>query len=491
MTIGTMAEDAATLPPPRRVTMMALAFGALAGVVLWQRMRLGLGGPSSDETSGLYAGRLLSEHLAWNSYHYAPGSHIPLHLLGVGDALGGLNGARAMSTLLGLCSLGFFFGGTRALLGSTRVAAWSVLLLALQAPHVFLGKQATGDVVAFCFFTGAMWLLIEGLSRRHVGWLPCMLASVGFTIAVLCKYVVVVQAPVLILVVAVRRPRLLLACLLPCSVLLVDYLQRHWSDLVVLANHQLAHLGETSGSRLGILHDAALYTAPMLALALAGVAMQVSRAGAEWRAIRLHLLLLLLAVPIVAMHVISGDARGMAKHLVYPLLALSPMAAWFLHRISRRSFVLPLAITGVLAGIGLQQTAQLERSFVDLTEVVDYLRPRLGRTTTVLSEEGFLLRYSFPEVPEKNFSELTRLDRDGDGARAARDALNGIRNGKPDYVLLTGQVAPALVEQLRRGVLQRWYRVVLEQPYTLSAALQKLSHGTVQLWKRKDAYAGP
>jgi hypothetical protein len=487
-----MAEAAATLPPTRRATGIALAFGALTGVMLWQRMRLGFGGPSAEETSGLHVARLLREHVAWNSYGYAPGSHIPLHLLGVGEAVGGLIGARAGSALLGLCSLGFFFGGTRALFGSTRVAAWAALLLALQAPHLFLSQQATGDVVACCFFTGAMWLLIEGLSERDVGWLLCMLASVGFAISVLCKYVVVVQAPVLLLVVAVRRPRLLFATLLPCSVLLADYLHRHWGDLVVLADHQLACMTEPgAGARLGLLRDAALYVAPMLGLALASVAMQVSRTGAEWRAVWLHLLLLLLAVPLVAMHAIAGDAAGMAKHLVYPLLAMCPLAAWFLHRISRRSFLLPLVITAVLAAIGMRQRAALERSFIDLTCVVDYLRPRLGPTTTVLSEEGFLLRYEFPGAPATSFSELTGFDNDGDGRRTEQDAIDGIWDGKVEYVLVTGQVAPALVEKLRQGVLPHRYRVVLEQPYELSAAPAKRMHGVVQLWKRKAGAGGP
>lgn len=379
MTLGTMAEAAATLPPPRRVTVLALALGALTGVVLWQRVRLGFGGPALDETSGLSVARVLREQVPWNTYSYAPGSHIPLHLLGIGDELGGLIGARAMSALLGVCSLGFVFGGTRALFGSTRVAGWAALLLAMQAPHLFISKLATGDCAAFCFFTGAMWLLIEGLSRRHIGWLYCMLASVGFAIAVLCKYVVVVQAPVLILVLAVRRPRLLLAALLPCAVLLADYLQRHWNDLGVLVADQLAQLGAAPGSRLGLLHDAALYVAPMLALALASLAMQVSRTGAEWRAIRMHLFLLLLAAPIVALHVIAGDATGLAKHLVYPLLALSLPAAWFLHRIARRHGAVSVAIAAALGGLGMHQSAQLERSFVDLTGVVASPRPQPAR----------------------------------------------------------------------------------------------------------------
>lgn len=475
----------------RRTLIVATSFGALAGVALWQRLTLDFRGPCLDETSGLYVARLLRDHLPWNTYTYATSSHIPMHVLGLGEAWGGLLGARALAALLGACSLVFFFGGTRALFGSNRVAGWATALLALQAPLLFASKLATHDIVAIFFFTGSMWLLAAGLGSRYFGWLCCALASVGFAIAVLSQYLLVVHAPILVLVVTARRPRLLVAALLPCAALLVDYAYRHWSDLQVLAASQLAMMHASRDPLLGILHDAALYTAPMLCLALASLAMQMSRTGAHWRAIRLHLFLLLLAVPVIAAHAIADERASIARHMVYPLVALAPLAAWFLHRISRRHLALPLGVAAVLAGIGVEQTRQLERSFPDLTPVVEHLRPRLGPTTTVLSEEGFVFRYSFPDLPSRNFQELTWFDNDLDGRRPQQDAIDAIWDGKPDYVLLTGQIAPGLAEKLRTSVLPHRYRKVLEQSYELPPVQTRLVRGSVELWKRNGVYQGP
>jgi hypothetical protein len=224
---------------------------------------------------------------------------------------------------------------------------------------------------------------------------------------------------------------------------------------------------------------------------MASLAMQVSRTSARWRALRLHLFLLLLAVPVLAAHVAAGERAQLALHLAYPLLALTPLAAWFLHRISRRHVMLSLAAAAALAGLGIAQTRQLERAFPDLTPAVEYLRPRIGPTTTVLSEEGFVLRYSFAEQPGRNFQELTWLDNDRDGRRTQQDAIDAIWDGKPDYVLLTGQIAPGLVEKLREGVLPHRYRRVLDEPYQLSAALTRITRGRVELWKRDGVYQGP
>lgn len=482
-----MAEPFATVPlSPRRTIVLAAGLGALAGLAVW--MRLGAGGGGSPEEYGtLYVARLLGEQVPWSTYSYAPGSHIPLHLFGFGDRFEGLIGARLVSAVLALGSLGFFFGGMRSLFGSSRVAGWAVLLLALQAPHLLLGKLVTADVVAFFFFTGSMWLLIEGLSTHYFGWLLAMLASVGFAIAVLCKYVVLVHAPVLIVVVAVRRPRLLFAALLPCSLLIADYLYSHWADLRVLATNQLARVAGLHGSRLGILHTAAVYAAPMLGLALASLTMQLSKAGAEWRAIRLHLVLLLLATPMVALHVLLADDAALVPHLVYPLVALVPLAAWFLHRLSQRQLAIPLALAAVLAGVGLEQVSQLTRATPDVRPALAYLEARVGPITTVLSEDAFAVRYTFDDPARgevRAFQELTWLDNDRDGKRTPQDAIDAIWDGKPDYVLLTGQVAPALVEKLREGVLPRRYRKAFEQPYELSGALSKHTRGAVQVWRR-------
>ncbi len=340
--------------------MLATAFGALAGVALWQRLDIGFGGPSLDETSGLYVGRLLHHHIPWRTYAYATSSQIPLHLFGVSEHLGGLWGARVMSALLSACSLGFFFGGMRALFGSARVAGWATLLLALQAPHLYAGKIATDDVVAVFFFTGSMWLLIEGLGQRHCGWLWCALASVGFAAAVLSQYVVLVHGPILLMLVAMRRPRLLVAAMAPCTLLLADYLRQHWSELQALAHHQLALLAGTSEPRLEVLREVARYTAPMLALALASLAIQMVRVGVQWRALRLHLFLLLLAAPLIGLHVSFASREQLPLHLIYPLIALTPLAAWLLHRSSRRHLVLALSAAVILAGLGLVQTRQLE-----------------------------------------------------------------------------------------------------------------------------------
>lgn len=475
---------------PRRAMVLGLVFGVFAAISLWQRLHLAFNGPYLDESDYLYVGRVLRSNTAWNTYTYVFSSHLPLRILGFGEEAGGLLGARALAALLGLCSLGFFFGATRRLFDSTPVAAWAVLLLALLASHVFISKFATYDIVCFFFFTASMWMLVEGLRHRTFGWLRCLLASVLFGVAVLSKYVVIIHAPVLALIVAVRRPRLLAAALLPCAALLTLYTYRHWPDLQVLYQGQILHAHARNSSRLHILYTAALYTGPLLVLALAGLAMQAARTGVVWRAIRTHCFLLLLAMPLIAMHVRSADIVSMFKHMVYPAAMLTPLAAWFLHRLSRRRMALACAITGALAGIGLYQTRQMERSFPDLRPMVSYLQDRLSPNTTILTEEGYVFRYAFPDLPARNLYEFTWFDNDKDGKRTPKDVTDAVWDGKPDYVMTFGQITPHLTEKLRSAILRHQYHKVYEQPYELSSVMTSATRGVVELWRRNGTYKG-
>lgn len=459
-----------------------MVLGVLTGVALWPRLELGLCGPSLEESGGLYVARLLREHVPWNTYNYVPSSRIPLHVLGLGDAAGGLVGARLVAGLLGAGALGFAYAAARTLFGSKRIAAWSALLLALQAPLIAASRTASAEVVALFFFTGATWLFLEGMNRRTVGWLLCMLGSVSFSVAVLSSYAVLALAPVVLLIVAARRPRLIFPSVLPSAVLLADYAHRHWADLQLLFANQLARISSLPPSRASIAWEAASLIGPLLVLALAGLVMQVTRTGTQWRALRLHGFLLLLALPLPALHLLANDGTALAPHLLYPLLALAPLAAWFLHRLARRNLVLPLALAAIIGGLGVKQSGALARAYPDLRPVIDYLRPRIGPTTTALSEDGFVLRYAFPEMPGRNFAELTYFDNDLDGKHTAQDVVDGVWDGKVDYVLTTGKIAPELVDKLRNGVLPHRYRKVLGRAYP---------GGEVQLWRRASVNKPP
>ncbi|MEZ4361506.1 MAG: glycosyltransferase family 39 protein [Kofleriaceae bacterium] len=485
-----MSDTAATLSLSRRSTWVALVAGGAVGVTLWLRLRLGYNGPHLDESTALYLSGLVRSDAEWNTYEYVASSHIPMHVLGLGERLGGLVGARAVALVLGAGSLGFVFGAARALLGSARAAACAALILALAAPHVFLSELATYDVVAFFGFSCSLWLLLAGLRDPRWGWLLCMLSSVALAAAVLSRYVVIAHAPIVALVVAVRRPRLLAAALLPCGLLLADYVYHHATELTLLYQRQLVGGHAAAGARAQILLAAARYVGPPLLLVLASAVGVAARVGPRWRALRFHALALALGAPLLGLHLLLGDPASLYRHVVYPIAALALLGGSLLHRLGRRRPLAASAVLVALSGLSAYQTRQLQRGFVDLRPVIAHLAPRLSATTTILSEDGYVFRYAFPERGRGTLYEFSWFDNDGDGQRTSQDVVEAIWDGKPDYVLTLGQLTPSLTAKLRAGVLPHRYRKVYERAYELSGVMTRTRSGAVELWKRSGTYHG-
>ncbi len=90
---------------------------------------------------------------------------VPRWLAGLGAAMAGLQGARAVSHVLGALSVGFVYGAARALFG--RVAGLgAALVFASMPPLVALGRLATPDG-ALVLWGGATLLSLALLLRSH------------------------------------------------------------------------------------------------------------------------------------------------------------------------------------------------------------------------------------------------------------------------------------------------------------------------------------
>lgn len=473
----------------RHRTALAAVLGVITALALWQRFLVDFNGPSLAESESLALSRLLASAPPPETYAQSSSSRLPLHLLGVGDRLGGLLGARLLAAALGLASLGFCYGAALSLFGSRRAAGFGALLVLVAAPHIFLSKVATADVIAFFFFSLTLWLSFAGLCSARYGWLLLSLASVALAATALAQYVVAVHAPLLIAAVAVRRPRLLPFAVLPCAGLLGEYLVRHWAELAAL--YENPHAPAQRATRLQALTLAASHAAPVSLLALASLVAILRRVGASWRALRLPLFLVLLALPMIALHVASAELASLSQHMAYPVLALGFLAGWGLARAGRARWWVPALVLAAATALGYAQTRRLERAFPDVRPMLAELALKVGPTTSVLSEEAYLLRYALGAGKARTRSyAMTGFDNDGDGHRTQQDVIDAVWDGKPDYVLVHGQVLPELVGKLREKVLPHRYRKVYELPYELSGGMARTRRGQVELWRRNGVYKG-
>ena len=87
----------ATLTPSNKpsVFLIAIACGVLFSSAM--RLMLNFNGGHIDEYDYLFVGKQLLAGKDWGTYFYIFGSNLNWYILGIGESLAGLSGARAMA----------------------------------------------------------------------------------------------------------------------------------------------------------------------------------------------------------------------------------------------------------------------------------------------------------------------------------------------------------------------------------------------------------
>jgi 4-amino-4-deoxy-L-arabinose transferase-like glycosyltransferase len=326
-------------------------------------------GPTLDEAIYLTAGRrTLEGHGYADGYMgWFAGSLLWPALAGIGDAVGGLAGARILAAVFVSVAVIAIWRATVILFGD-RAAFLTVILAVATGPIVALGHLAVIDAPAVAGIAVAFWATAELARRDHRGWL--VVAAGALCFAVLSKYPAAVSAlPLVALIVLMRRQAapmdLAMAGLLAGAVLLVYFLSARGplSDFVSWRVENNPGFGVT---RPMVAFSQLWYGGVPLLLALGG-----------WFVCRrkwLATVLLMGGLIFPLYHVAIGNSVGDTKHIVFGLVFLLPLAGRLLDRIAAESGVVLACLVAVAAGaFGTFQADRLDRAWVDVRPAADYL----------------------------------------------------------------------------------------------------------------------
>jgi hypothetical protein len=477
--------------------VLAAAIGISLGVSVWLRLQLNFNAAYVDEADYLFVGRMLWLGKPWPTHTYIFSSDLPLYLLGLGDQLGGLIGGRVISGLCGLVSLYSFYRAVLLLFNDRQVALLAVLLLGIQAPHLFISKFATYDVICLAFFATALWLFIaacvgQGKSVLLLG----SGAGLTFFLAMMSKYIVVVYCPLLFVAALLCRRQVAWVFALLVTLLSVAYVGYYRADLAVLYHSQIAAAHAANATYGEILEIAAWYLAPLSLLW--AWAFYRSWTRPEFRSSPAMLgLFLVFAVPLIGYHLKSRDMISMYKHMVYGAVFLCPVGALLLCDLLRQC-TFPRLSVGIVSCLLLAMTAagflqvkEMERAYPDHRPVLSWLVPRVDAQTTILSEDPYLFRHAlFPTVRNGRMFEMTWFDNNMDGRGTAQDVIDAVWDGKFDYVYLNDVITPSLAKKLRTEVLHHKYEKVQDLPFLTSAVMSKNTTGSLSLYKSRERYQG-
>ncbi|HRJ53258.1 MAG TPA: phospholipid carrier-dependent glycosyltransferase [Candidatus Thiothrix moscowensis] len=484
--------------PARSAAIPYLFLAAIAGGLLFSalmRLLLHFNGGHIDEYDYLFVGKQLLAGKEWSTYGYIFGSNLNWYILGLGEAVAGLPGARAVAGLFGLLSLVGVYFFVRQLFQSVAIAWLGVALLAMQAAHIFISKFATYDIIALAFFSLSLAPLL--LACQHVGkarYLALLAAIILCSLAVTSKYVVVAYVPLLTLVAVWLSPLVGLLFGLGMALVLGTYVGWHWQELQGLYNIQIKGTHGANSNHAYILWVETLYLALPLLLWMAAL-------GWQWRqhqggilrdrTIGILLALLVFALPLAAYHLQGKNMISLYKHLVYALLFLIPAMAWLLWQVLQqyqfRWGAQAVATMLVLGMVGLNYAflRDMENGYPDARPVIDAIQAEpLTESTTIASEDPYLMRYAaFGRLSQNRIKELGWMDNNMDGKFEKKDVVEALWDKKFTYVFLNNLIQPKTNNDLRGVMQSRGYQKILEIPWQTSEVMSRQKSGVLELYK--------
>jgi hypothetical protein len=473
--------------------LAAIMTGVLFSALL--RLYLNFNGGHIDEYDYLFVGKQLLAGERWRTYFYIFGSNLDWYLLGVGEALGGLDGARVVAGLCGLLSLAGLYTFVRQLYGSALLAGLSVALFAMQAAHIFISKFATYDIIALAFFSLSLAPLLRACQQQGRQRYVSLLAAVAlFALAVTSKYVVVAYMPLLVLVALWLSPVVGLLFGVGVSLILGAYVGLHWEDLQGLYSIQILGVqGENSNYHYLVRMEALYLALPLVAwlLALGWQFWRLRGQALRDRNTLILLGLLVFSLPLAAYHLHGKNMISLYKHLVYALFFLTPAMAWLLWN-TQQYFQFKLVAQAMAAAAVLGMIwfnygllRDMQDGYPDVRQVIETIRAQpMDATTTIASEDPYLMRYAlFDKVQQNHIKELQWMDNNMDGKSEKKDVIEALWDSKFTYVFMDNLIQPKLNQDLRGVMKSRGYEKVLEIPWHTTQVMSRQDNGVLELYK--------
>lgn len=477
----------------RLVSYLALFISLI--IAIWMRIRLDFNSAYLDESNYLFAGQQLIDGKDWNIARYMFSSSLPIYIIGFGNEWNGLIGARFINSIFGLISLIFYFDAVRRLFkNNLKAALLATLLLATSASHAFISKFAVYDIICTTFFIMGLWAVIvaeHNQSHKKYAWI--IFSSILFTVAILSKYIAFLMLLPIGLAVLIYRRNLFLLATLPAIFLISVYGFYYFDDLKILYQQQVVKAHKANSQPSELFNIAYYYTWPLLLLFVVSLIHyhrqtkeRQDKTGIiyEWS--------LVLALPMVIYHLFTDDSISMYKHMVYSILFLAPVCALYLQYLfDNQSTTAPL-----LLGIFLifwtshnsQQLQAMENAYPDSRQAIATLAKHIQHGDNILAEDPYLIRNELKTfINPYAVSETAWYDNNGDGDYTSQDVIDGVWDGKFEFLYLDGRVTPITTEKLRKYIVKHKYRLIYKAPYTTSSVMFYKNKGEIQVYQHVKA----
>ena len=376
------------------------------------------------------------------------------------DRIAGLVGVRELAAAMGTVTVCSVYGFSKRLF-SSGVALASALVLAFLGPTVLVSRVATRDIGSLFFFALGLWMFVcawqQTKGRQWPAWLA---ASLLMFASFLCKYLVAIYFPFLVLIFLPFRKnrRAILGFFLPLAVLCAAYAIYFHQSLVALLQygHAYGALRAPASEALQIYftHRFDFWILVLLALVACFFVREIGR----WK-----LALLWCGAAIMPLfQLISRADYDYWKHINYSFLFLVPLAMVGLLSLLRRAgqssykIAAPVIVACLAVGFGWISSAWHIDQFVfwpNAEPIAAYFQSRLSPSARVLVDDTVFRYYFSPPLHQWQIVDPFYFRYGSSTGAPAYSAA--VANGLFDYIVLDGgigddarQMAAAIGPQL-------------------------------------------
>ncbi len=381
------------------------------------------------------------------------------------DRIAGLVGVRELAAAMGAGIVYAVCGFARRLF-SPAVGLASALLFAFLGPAILVSRIATRDSGSLFFFGVGLWLFVRAWQKeKERSWSAWFAAALFLFAAFLCKYLVAIYFPFLVILSLLKGRRAILGFFLPLVALCAAYAAYYREAL-----HALLRYGSAYGSlkapaadalEIYFTHRLDFWILAVLALAAWFSYAEVGHAklGVVWFG----------AAVMPLFQLVSRADYDYWKHVNCALLFLVPLAMQGLLSLLRRTGSVsykvagPVVVTCLAVGLGWVGNAWHIDQFVfwpNTEPVVAYFQGRLATSARVLVDDTVLRYYFSPPLHQWQIVDPFYFRY---GAATGAPAYSAaVADGSFDYIVLDGgigddakQMADAIAPQLSARYILR------------------------------------
>ncbi len=359
----------------------------------------------------------------------------------VADRIGGLLAIREMAAGLGTITVAATYGFASRVFNKL-VGLGAAAVMTVLGPALLVSKIATRDSGSICFFALGLWAYAAAWQKdRKRDW---VLAALCFFAAFLCKYLVAVFFPFLVLLALRKTLRPLLLFAMPLFVFCAAYGALHAGDL-----YHLLRYGSVYSSLKAPPQEALnIYLGRRLDFWIMALAAMPLFAFKEWRKHAVVLWIGILAI--MAVQLKTRADFDYWKHVNYAFLFLVPMAVagvlFTVQELQKKNFhgqmiwgVAGVAGLAVVVGwLGYAQSIDKFMFWPNVNPVLAYFENRLSANDRILTDDTVLRYYFNPPLHQSQIVDPMYFVRSGvTGNEAYR---SGVRAREFDYIVLDGGI---------------------------------------------------